>query len=531
MEIIKYVKYCLSLFEECTVNGLGTFRFTEAPAEKDSNNNLIKKKYHIIAFQPHSTAKPRLINIIAGKEGCSVEQAAAAINRYVESIQNQLTKNKEVWISEIGLLKKEENRVLLLSHKFPVKSFKSNHTAPIPKQAAIASVGAPSTHLPDTEDLVEFSTASEAVVEPPIQTSAFIQKEKAIVSTNQQTPAIAAIHNNTSAAVSHTPVSNVAAASAPVTAAPLSKAERFADNHGKIQPHQDALTIPAPRLKLYSHELYTKAMAFSRKYVVHIGIAIGLLIATIITINFYMSEKKIDSLNANNTLAPSLGNEETTDQSSTVPDNIQFGETVKNKQVSVKDNKNNQNTNKENTANKTGIDTEKSIPVLFQDQSQGALVATNQRDSEATAADHMPASTSEREIPEPSKPAPELVSATTTNNGAAEKKESATTSNAVITEPQFPGGEKGIEKYIRNKVQYPDKALEEGISGSVKVSFSVDEDGRVINPVILEGLGGGCNEEAIRVISKMPRWTPGTRDGNKIPARKTIKITFKQASR
>jgi TonB family protein len=519
MEILKYVKYCLSLFEECTINGLGTFRFAEAPAEKDANDNLIKKKYNVITFQSHSVEKPRLVNIIAGKEGCTIEYATAQVNRYVQSIQHQLKENKEVWISEIGLMKKENNEVILLSHKFLVKSFKNNYTTSS-KHAPVAFAEAQlvgSSHAPE---LVEFSSSQlstavsvkQKTVSPVPETEiALAQSYAKPVSRQKDTDIKAAVPLMASASVSPSYANQVG----------------FAANKSNIIPQSESLSIESPGLKLGSQELYNKLAFLTKKYIVHIGIAIGLLVATIVTIKFYLSEKSA-SLNAGSSILTPMDNNEGEPPANT--ENIQFGETITDKGTSNRENKNN-SLAKDKSAEKKSKSEKGNSELLtgVNSDAQPGTVA-NEDPGDGTSNDHMPAATIERENTEQqNKPVPVAVVNSPAPVPAAEKKEAAPVVSAELTDPQFPGGEKAIDKFIRNKVQYPDRALEEGISGTVKVSFSVDENGNVNNPIIIEGLGGGCNEEALRVISKMPKWIPATRDGTKVSTRKTIKITFKQA--
>lgn len=66
--------------------------------------------------------------------------------------------------------------------------------------------------------------------------------------------------------------------------------------------------------------------------------------------------------------------------------------------------------------------------------------------------------------------------------------------------PQFPGGENAMLKYLSNNIKYPVDAREAAITGIVYLSFIVDKEGEIKNIEILKGIGGGCEEEAMRVI-------------------------------
>ena len=82
--------------------------------------------------------------------------------------------------------------------------------------------------------------------------------------------------------------------------------------------------------------------------------------------------------------------------------------------------------------------------------------------------------------------------------------------------PQFPGGESAMYQFIRMNMRYPQKAIDANISGKVFVNVVIDENGYVADVKVLRGIGGGCDEEVIRVIKAMPRWTPGKESGQNV---------------
>jgi TonB family protein len=88
--------------------------------------------------------------------------------------------------------------------------------------------------------------------------------------------------------------------------------------------------------------------------------------------------------------------------------------------------------------------------------------------------------------------------------------------------PQLEGGQAGIQ----SKVEYPTMAIRAGIEGRVTVQFIVDENGNVINPQIIRGIGGGCDEEALRVISQA-KFTPGVQRGRNVAVQMSLPILFK----
>ncbi|MDW3651499.1 MAG: TonB family protein [Bacteroidia bacterium] len=93
--------------------------------------------------------------------------------------------------------------------------------------------------------------------------------------------------------------------------------------------------------------------------------------------------------------------------------------------------------------------------------------------------------------------------------------------------PEFPGGKNGLKRYFRKNYTYPQAARESGIEGTVFIRFVVKEDGSISDIAVLKGLGFGCDDEAIRLVRKMPKWIPGEHDGKRVSVYKTMPIGFK----
>ena len=93
--------------------------------------------------------------------------------------------------------------------------------------------------------------------------------------------------------------------------------------------------------------------------------------------------------------------------------------------------------------------------------------------------------------------------------------------------PQFPGGETKLMEYIAKNLTYPQEARDKGIDGRVFVAMVIEKDGSVSNVKVLRGIGGGCDEEAVRVISALPKWKPGKMKGEPVPVSYQIPINFK----
>ncbi len=92
--------------------------------------------------------------------------------------------------------------------------------------------------------------------------------------------------------------------------------------------------------------------------------------------------------------------------------------------------------------------------------------------------------------------------------------------------PEFPGGQAAMMNFIATNIRYPPMARESGIQGRVFVNFVVEPDGSVTNVNVLRGIGGGCDEEAIRVVQAMPKWTPGRQRGRAVRVSFNLPVRF-----
>ncbi len=93
--------------------------------------------------------------------------------------------------------------------------------------------------------------------------------------------------------------------------------------------------------------------------------------------------------------------------------------------------------------------------------------------------------------------------------------------------PEFPGGAAEMTKFIQKNIKYPMMARESDIQGRVYVNFVVEPDGSVSNVTVMRGIGGGCDEEAIRIVNMMPKWNPGKQRGVAVRCSFTVPIVFR----
>ena len=96
----------------------------------------------------------------------------------------------------------------------------------------------------------------------------------------------------------------------------------------------------------------------------------------------------------------------------------------------------------------------------------------------------------------------------------------------VETSPEFPGGSDALKEYMQKHVIYPVRAQKAHIRDRIFVSFIVELDGNLTNTTVLQGLGYGCDEEAVRVIRTMPHWIPGSQSGKPIRVKYKLPVLF-----
>lgn len=97
---------------------------------------------------------------------------------------------------------------------------------------------------------------------------------------------------------------------------------------------------------------------------------------------------------------------------------------------------------------------------------------------------------------------------------------------SVEQQPEYPGGIEALRSFLNKNLNYPRSAANAGISGKVYISFVVNTDGSLTEVQVLKGIGFGCDEEAIRVIRKMPQWRPGKQSGRAVRVKFNLPISF-----
>lgn len=127
--------------------------------------------------------------------------------------------------------------------------------------------------------------------------------------------------------------------------------------------------------------------------------------------------------------------------------------------------------------------------------------------SELTAETDLPAITSESPEPE---------------TGTA-----AYATDDTITPALFPGGDEARIRFFMENIRYPKEAREKNIQGVVEYKVFIETDGRVTSPEIISGIGGGCDEEVLRVAAMMPAWKPAMKEGKPVRTSVVLPISFR----
>lgn len=94
--------------------------------------------------------------------------------------------------------------------------------------------------------------------------------------------------------------------------------------------------------------------------------------------------------------------------------------------------------------------------------------------------------------------------------------------------PSFPGGSSAMDAYILKNLVYPMVAFQNDITGIVNVRFVIETDGKLSGIVVQKGLGYGCDEAAIDLISRMPKWTPGRKGGVNVRCSVVLPLSFQK---
>ena len=97
----------------------------------------------------------------------------------------------------------------------------------------------------------------------------------------------------------------------------------------------------------------------------------------------------------------------------------------------------------------------------------------------------------------------------------------------VEDQPEFPGGAAALYEYLSKNIKYPAICRENNIQGRVLVTFIVNKDGAIVEPEVVKSVNPSLDKEALRVISTMPNWKPGSQRGKPVRVKYTVPVNFR----
>lgn len=112
------------------------------------------------------------------------------------------------------------------------------------------------------------------------------------------------------------------------------------------------------------------------------------------------------------------------------------------------------------------------------------------------------------------------------NKNTNKAKSTANNNAAAKGMPSYPGGPEALYKFLGQNIKYPKAARDKNIQGNVFLSFMVNADGTIEDIKVVKGIGGGADEEAVRVLKLMKKWNPAVKDGEPVRAAYSIPVKF-----
>lgn len=123
------------------------------------------------------------------------------------------------------------------------------------------------------------------------------------------------------------------------------------------------------------------------------------------------------------------------------------------------------------------------------------------------------------------------------NNGGRNTIKNPTSNTTPALPPDFvenpdqtslpEGGYPAFYKFVRENLKYPEQAIKDGVEGRVSLQFVVSSDGSISHIKVIQGIGAGCDEEAVRIVKQSPKWQPAIFKGKKVSSKASTPIIFK----
>jgi TonB family protein len=521
LDINQHIRYCLFLFDNCTVNGLGTFRIIESPPAKDHNGNFIKAEKYSIAFTAEHTEKPRLAYFISSKENCTEPEAESLIRKYAKNVSEEIALKNEVWFRELGMLIKKEGELRFVSHKFTAKDLK--------KQVAVETS---QSHMDNN-----VKSKSE-----PILTHAGLQHS---TSTSQ--------NNNTELLVEEDDfqleevVERTAPALAAVTMTPTpTPLAKINEKLSVVETMAAATFIPSsptPLQNTAENFITEKKAAFTdklilsakaKKQIAYAASFTGSLLLLYVVYTFIISGKKSgDNLQANLALPGNNSDKEKYGSTNFSAEDPNSGAEFTNK-------KNSTDLNISVTGTKPLVnDPKKDKKKDAAKQDVPVSVNNNYLSTENAGPSNIQPFTAsistESEVPKQKIDLPaenkqlegNAAEKTTSSVAAANDKQNNSATTIVLSQAEFPGGKAKLANYLKRNLVYPESGLDDGKEGTTVVKINVDKNGNVKASEIVNSLGKDFDREIMKVVGRMPKWAPAKQNGESVESTLSFKVEFK----
>ncbi len=520
-DINRYIRYCLFLFDNCTVNGLGTFQITQAPPKQDYNGNYIKEEKYTIAFSAVHDEKSRLTYLLCSKENYSETDAENLIKNYVKSVFDEIETKNEVWFKELGMLIKKDGELRFLSHKFTAKELKQQ----VSKQTSLLDVEKDTksiSPIPPVEELSEYTVNESFNVQDIITKQDINTKSEAQFSnfSNPEVPETPLIIRHKKKLI--TEETSTAAIFIPAVA-----------------HNNNAVTTPQSESAVDTEKSTFQIPAKIKKNIVY-GLSIaGCLIASYFLYSFLIANKNTPVKNA---LVAVDGNSKTQENDlkplvteGTSNDNGIYSKTAAYpipagtaKNNSALANNNLPKSKKEETEiTKTTTTTNNNEYIASAEQNEKYVTGKNIAiDKEAAYSE--PVSTVQENAAPQLKPAvkPDVPPIIVNEKNITDTKAEASTTSA-----EFPGGNAKLSKYLMQKLVYPESGIEEAKEGVSIVRILIDKTGKIKNIEILNSLGADFDVEIRRAVSRMPLWIPAKKSGESVESSYNFKVNFKSINK
>jgi TonB family protein len=506
LDINRYIRYCLFLFDSCTVNGLGSFQIMQSPPKPDHNGNYIQEEKYTIAFSPVHTEKARLAYLISSKENCPEQEAENAIKSYVKSVFEEIAVKNEVWFRELGMLIKKNGELRFLSHKFTTKELKQQVTdqtsllytadnqlnnAPLHHSDKGFTLPAANKNTPvynlDTATEFEYNNFSPAAL--PIMP--LIQKPEKSKPAEEVAAAvfIAAIPNN-----------------------------NF-DNHFAVAQNESVSKY---------HHLFVN----NKKKLVYGASIAGCLLLSYGLYSFLSSNKNAQPMLYTG-VAGTVKTEKENNLKNLVTEGTNNTESANNNEITFGKNAAYilPNANKEKNTAVTGIAKDKKKEAETEKETREVIstapAGNNNYIAAKTTALEKQASPGETTPVLPEQTAVQLKPAIKVDIPVSNEKAAAETKPEIVTDAEFPGGKNKFANFLKQKLIYPESAIEESKEGVSFVKITIDKNGNIKSTDILNSLGAAFDMEIKRVINRMPQWAPAKKNGVAVESSYNFRVSFK----